>query len=103
MQYGLQTILELPSILGASNQCTEVEGYQTLVLQAFRHITGNNSLCKAFNNCRLSNPGLSDQHGVVLGSTGENLDDASHLFVPSYHGVKLSAPCEVRQISGISL
>ena len=66
VDHSLQTFLELAAELGACNQCTDIERQQALVLQRIGDIAAHDPLCKAFDDCCLSDSRLTDEHRVVL-------------------------------------
>ena len=69
LEHGLQAILELAAILGAGNQCPHVERDDALVFESFGHVAADDALGEALDNGRLADPGLADQHRVVLGAS----------------------------------
>ena len=46
IQNGFQTFLKLTTIFCTGDQCTHIQGKQLLVLQSFRYIPADNSLCQ---------------------------------------------------------
>ena len=62
----LQAILKLTAVLCARKHAAEVHHDDALVLHRVRHIAGNNSPRETFDNCRLANARLADQHRIVL-------------------------------------
>ncbi len=53
---------------------------------------------QSLDNGGLSNAGLADEAGVVLGAAAEYLDDPLDLFAAPYHGVELSGARRRRQV-----
>ena len=102
-QHSLQPLLELAAVLRARYQGTHVEGQQLLVLEALRDIALDDALGQPLGDGRLTDAGLADQHGVVLGAPGEHLDGAADLLVAADHGVDLALGGERRQIPRVAL
>jgi hypothetical protein len=69
----------------------EVEGEQPLVLQAFRHVAVDDTQREALNDRRLADARFTYQHGIVLGSTRQDLNRAADLFVATDNRVELSS------------
>ena len=70
IQNGFQTFLKLTTIFCTGDQCTHIQGKQLLVLQSFRYIPADNSLCQTLYGCRFADTRLTDQYRVILGLTG---------------------------------
>ncbi len=63
-----------------------------------RHIFGCNSLCKAFNDRRLSHARLTDQDRIVFCSTTEDGDHTCDLLITTDNRVELVILRHMRQI-----
>ena len=72
-----------------------------LVFQAFGNVAADDALGQAFDDGGLADAGLADQHRVVLGAAGENLDDAADLFVAADHRIELALRGELGQIAAV--
>src|SRR5262249_5436378 len=96
---GLQALLELTAVLGARDQRAQVELEQALADEDVRHVVVHDLLSKPLDDRRLADAGLADQHGVVFGPSGEDLDDALDLRLASDDGVELAVPGELRQVA----
>ena len=90
LEDGLQALLEFAAELGAGDEGAHVEGDDVLVLQAFRHIAADDALGQAFDDGGLADAGLADEHGIVLGAAGKDLDDAADLFIAADDGIELA-------------
>ena len=66
----LQALLELAAELGAGDQRAHVEREQPLVAQVLRHVAGDDLLRQPFDDRRLADAGLADDHRVVLRCAG---------------------------------
>ena len=83
VEHGLQPLFELAAELGTGNQRAHVQGQNTLVFQPFRYLTVENPLRQAFDDGRLTDAGLTDQHRIVLGSPLQHLHRAADFIVPA--------------------
>jgi hypothetical protein len=99
----LRPVLELAAILGARHHGPDVDGEEALALEPFRHVAAHDALGEALHDGRLAHAGLADEHGVVLGPPGEDLDDAANLLVPPDDGIELALAREIGQVLGIAL
>ena len=102
-QNRLQPLFELAAVLGAGDHGAEIERQQALVLQALGHVAIDDAQCEPLDDRGLADPGLADQHRVVLGSPRQHLHRAADLLVPADHWVKLALAGYVGQIAGIAL
>ena len=57
------------------------------------------ALGKTFNDSRLADAGLADQHGIVFRATAENLDDALDFVGPSNERVERGVDRGLRQVA----
>src|SRR5207247_4969584 len=55
---------------------------------------------EALDNGRLAHAGLTDQHGIVLGPPGEDLDDPLDLLLAADDGIELRLPGELGEVAG---
>ena len=90
LQHGLQALLELAAILGARDERAHVERDDALVLEALGHVAVDDADGEPLDDGRLADAGLADQHRVVLGAPGQDLDDAADLLVAADHRVELA-------------
>ena len=100
-QHRLQALLEFTAVLRASNHRRNVEGDEALVTQRFRDISRNDALGKSFDDGRLADAGLTDEDGVVLGTAGQNLDDAANLVVTANDRVELTFARHLGQVAAV--
>ena len=83
LDHALQPLLKLPPVLGPRHQGTNVQRDECAALQGGGHIPRHDALRQALRHRGLAHPRLADQHRVVLGAAGEDLDGAPHLVVPA--------------------
>ncbi len=101
LEHGLQPLLELAAVLGAGQQARHVEHQHALVLQRLRHFAIDDALRQAFDDGRLADAGLADQHRVVLGAALQDLDRAADLVVAADHRVELAQAGALGQVEAI--
>jgi hypothetical protein len=85
----LQALLEVTAVTASSDERTEVERVELLVFQRLGNIALDDRLGEALDDGRLADAGFADQHGVVLGTTREDLHDPLDLFLAPDDRVEL--------------
>jgi hypothetical protein len=103
IEHGLEPLLELTAVFRAGHHRTQVQGDDGLVTQAFRHVAGDDALGQPLDDRGLTDAGLTDEHRVVLGATGQHLHDATNLVVAADDGVELAVAGEGGQVGGVLL
>ena len=99
LQDGLQALLELAAVLGAGEQGADVEADDLAVAQGLGDVAGDDPLGEALDDRGLADAGLADQHGVVLGAAGEDLDHAADLVVAADDRVELAVLGGLREVA----
>ena len=102
LEDGLEALLELAAILGARHQRTHVEREDLLVLESFRHVATDDALRQPFDDGRLADAGLADEHRIVLGTPGQHLDHAPHFLVAADDRIELALAGQLRQIAAVA-
>ena len=87
----LQPLLELAAVLGAGHQGAHVQGEDGPVPQALGHVAAGDALGQALDDGGLADAGIADQHRVVLGLAGQDLDHPPDLGVPADDRVEPAA------------
>src|ERR1700693_1805149 len=100
-QHGFQAVFEFATIFGACNQSRKVQRDDTLRLQNFGDVTGDNSLSQAFDDSGFANAGFADQDWVVFRASRENLHHAANFFVAADHRIQLASAGQVGQVAAI--
>ena len=90
IEHGLEAFLEFAAVFRPGDHGTQVEADEFLVAQRARHIPGDNTLGETFDDGGFADARFTDQHRVVLGAAGQNLDDTADLLITADHRVKLS-------------
>ena len=97
----LESFLKFTLVFCTSHQCTHVERIELLVLQIFRHIATNDTLCKSLYDSGFTSTWFTDKDRVVLSSTRENLKYSANLFVTTDYWVEFAASGLFNQILGV--
>ncbi len=103
VEHGLQAFLELAAELGAGHQRTQVERQQPLVLEQFRHVAVDDALRQPLDDGGLADAGLADQHRVVLGAPGENLNRSADFLVAADHRIELAVARRLGEVARVFL
>ena len=74
-----------------------------LSLSDVGHVARHDPLGEPLDDGRLAHAGLADQDRVVLGPSGEHLDDPADLVVPPDDGVELALAGELGQVAAVPL
>ncbi|AGL25854.1 hypothetical protein J113_02725 [Mycobacterium tuberculosis CAS/NITR204] len=100
---GLEPFLEFAAVFGAGDHRAEIERDDGLVAQALRHVAGHDALRQALHDRGLADAGLTDQHRVVLGATGQHLHHAADLVVAADDRVEFAFAGAGGQVGGVLL
>ena len=103
LEHGLQAVLKLAAVLGAGDQRAHVELDEVAVAQGARHVAGHDTLGDALDDGRLAHARLADEHGVVLGATGQDLDGTANLVGTADDRVELTGAGKVADIAAVLL
>ena len=98
---GFQPLLELAAELRPRDQRAHVERNDLLVLQPLRDVAAHDPLRQPFDDGRLPNARLADQHRIVLGPPRQHLDHAPDLLVAPDHRVEFPRRRQLGQIASI--
>ena len=80
-----------------------VERDHALVLEALRHVALHDPQGQPFDDGRLADARLADQHGIVLRAPREHLDHAADFLVAADHRVELALPGPLDQVDAVLL
>jgi hypothetical protein len=83
-----QAFFKFATIFGTGDKRSDIKGEEAFVLQTLRDIASDNPLGKALDYGGFAHAWLTDQHGIVLGAAGEDLNDPLDFGLPSHDGVK---------------
>ena len=85
----LQALLELTAVLRARDDQRDVERQNALVTEEVRHVAADDLLREPFDDGRLADARLADEHRVVLRAAAQHLLDALELDVTADERVEL--------------
>ena len=103
LEYGLQAVLELATILGTGDQRAHVELDKVAVAQGTRHVAGHDTLGDALDDSSFADARLADEHGVVLGAAGQDLDGTADLIGTADDRVELAGAGKVADVATVLL
>src|SRR5262249_58690975 len=103
VQGRLQSVCELPAVLGSGDHRAKIEGDDALVLEALRNVPHVDPPREPFDDGCLSDAGLANENRVVLRAPRENLDDPPNLFVSAVDRFDLAPPTAVGEAPRVSL
>ena len=100
VQNTFQPFFKLAAIFGAGNQAAHIERHQLAVLQGIGNVAIGDAQCEALSDCGFSDTGFADQHGVVFGTAGKDLDGTADFLVTADHRVQLACARYLGQVAG---
>ncbi len=100
-EHGLEPLFELAAELRAGDQSAHVERDDALVLEALRHVALHDPQREPFDDRRLADARLADQHRVVLRAPREHLDHAADFLVAADHRVELALAGPLDQVDAV--
>ena len=101
LEYSLQAVLELAAVLGAGDQRAHVELDKVAVAQGARHVAGHDTLGDALDDGRLADARLADEHRVILGAAGQDLNGTADLVGTANDRVELAGAGKVTYIAAV--
>ena len=103
LEHGFEPLFKFTAKLCARNQRGEIERDDFLLLEAFRHVPGDNPLGEALHDGRLANTRFADQHRVVLCPPRKHLHGAADFLVAPDDRIELVLARQGRQVAAIFL
>ena len=101
LEHGFESLLKLAAILGTGNQCRHVEAQHLLALERLGHLAIDDALRQPFDNGRLADARLADQHRIILGAPLQNLDGATDFIIPPDHRIEFALTRTLGQIDAV--
>ena len=95
----LEALFELTAILRARDDERDVEREDPLVGEEMRNVAVDDLLRQPFDDRRLANAGLADEHSIVLRPAAEHLLDTFDLDVPADQRIELILHRRVRKVA----
>ena len=99
----LQTLLELAAVLRARDERAHVERDDLLVLEPLGHVLADDPLGQPFDDGRLADARLADEHRVVLRAARQHLDHAADLLVAADDRIELALARELGEVAPVAL
>ena len=103
LQDGFQPLFEFAAVFRAGDERAHVERDDALVAQPSGHVAADDALRQAFDDGRLADAGLADQHRVVLRPAREHLDHAPDLVVAADDRIELALARHLREVAPVPL
>ena len=100
-QHRLEPLFKFTTVFGARHQRTHIEGEHPLVLQPLGNLAIDDALCQPLGNRRLTDPGFTDEHWIILGPTLQDLNGAPYLIIAPDDRIQLAALGPLGQIDGV--
>ncbi len=96
---GLEALFEFTPETRASDHGPQIQADDALAHQDIGHVILRDLLGQSFNDGRLANTCLADEHRVVLGAPGEDLHDPLDLPLPADDRIQLALPGHLGQVA----
>ena len=103
LEHRLEALLELAAELRAGDERAQVERDEALVLEPFGHVAVHDALRESFDDRRLADAGLADEHRIVLRAPRQHLNDAANLLVAADHRIELALARRVGEVARVAL
>ena len=103
IEHSLQTLLELTAVLRTRNHRAKIQRNQGLALQALRDVARHNAARKPLNDRSLTDARLTDQHRIILRTTGKHLNHTADLRIAADHRVNLALTRTSSQVRRVLL
>ena len=99
-KHALQALLEIAAVLGAGDQCPQVERIDHRLDQHLGHVALDDALGQAFRQRGLAHAGLAHVQRVVLAAAAEHLDGAFHFLGTAHQWIDLAGQRQVVEVAG---
>ena len=99
--HALDPLFKLSSVLGAGHHTGQVHGQKPFIPDCRGHIAVHDPLREAFHDRSLSDAGFTDQAGIVLGPSAQDLNDPADLVLSSDHGIQSALSGKPGQIPAV--
>ncbi len=99
-QYRFESLFEIATVLGAGQQCAEIECIDGRIGQYLGHLAFDDPQCQSFSHGGLADTGLADKKRVVLASAAQYLDRAVDFIHTSDQRVDLAFACTFIEVAG---
>ncbi len=99
LHHFLEPFLELAAVLGAGDQCGQVQGVDLLAAQHLRDLALDDAGGQTLDHGGLADPGLTQQDRVVLGAAGKDLHDPLDLGLATDDRIQLAVLGQLGQVA----
>jgi len=99
----LHPFLEFAAVLRAGDEAREIQGDHALVAQRVGDIALDDALRQPFGDRRLADARFADECGIILGTAGEDLNDALDLARAADDRIELVFAGEHREIAAVGV
>ena len=100
---GFEPVFKFAAIFRAGDQRAHVQGNDALVLEHLGHVAVNHADGQALDDGGFADARLANQHGIVLGSPGQDLHGPADFLVAADDRIKLALTGSLDQITSIAL
>ncbi len=100
-QQCLEAFFKIPTVLGASQQCTHIQRIDHMPLEDIRHLVFDHHTGQTFNYCRFTDTGFAHQQWIVLASSTQYLNQAQYFFVAANQRINATLPGQLIEVGGI--
>ncbi|MNF65893.1 hypothetical protein D3C84_476720 [compost metagenome] len=100
LHHPLEAFLELPLDRGAGLHGTEIQGHQLDPAQLLGHLARHHAQGQPLDEGALADTGLTHHDGVVLATTGEDVDHQVDFVIPAEHGIQAALAGLLGHIDG---
>ena len=99
VHHGLDSFLELASVLGAGDHHRQIQNDQPPIVQQIGHLLVDDLLGQTFDDRGLAHARLAQQHRVVLRATAQDLDKSLDFILSADDGVELAAAGQFGEVA----
>ena len=99
-QHAFQTLFKLTAVFRPGHQRPHIQRQYPTAFQPFWYFAVDDTLRQAFDDCRFTHPGFTDQHRVVFGTTLQYLNGTANLFITADHRIQLALLGTLGEIDG---
>ena len=103
LEDGLQALFEFSTEFRPGDERAHIKHDDTLLFEPFGHIAFDDALRQAFDDGCFTDTRLTDQDGIVLGSSRQNLNGTSDFVITADDRIELALAREFSEISPIFL
>ena len=103
IQCVLQSFFKFTPVFAAGHHGPHIQGNDLFAIQVFGDGSLHDLLGQPFRHGRFTHPGFTDQHRIVFGSSGKDLDDPFNFGLTADHRIQFSLSRRFGEIPAIFL